>query len=387
MAETSQMVRSYLKNLGYTDDDITYQKGTNGQPGTVNLQGKFFTQGTPDADGYIRADQSGLNAAFNQFKGNQLTTQANDSRDKQNELLEQYQNRIMQPVRPFTYDVNQIKNDPTYQSQLNSFTQDTNRGTNQALVNLGRRGIGNSQSGVVAETAGQQNINNFANNELLPRLIAEAYSKYVDQNNMNRQQNQDILGLAGVYDGQNQDFYDRGRDNVGDQRYNSEVAYQQEQDRLNREYQTARDSIADERYKEEFDRDNERYGLEFAIKKAESNNMMANRNAGTANTANNTKIDNLMATFKATGIAPAGLESMGINKGDRLPVESSESGDYTTDPVFTRSVQAAGTGDLTSAEILGDAQNIINELTYKGYNELLETARAYEKNLESESGY
>lgn len=222
MAETSQMVRSYLKNLGYKDDDITYQKGASGQGGTVSLQGKHFMQGTPEADGYIRSSQSGLDAAMNQYKGNQLTTQANDTQTKQNDLLSQYQNRITQPIQPFSYDVNQIKNDPTYQAQLSSFTQDTNRGTDQALVNLGRRGIGNSQSGVVAEAAGQQNINNYANNELLPRQIAEAYSKYVDQNNMNRQQGQDILGLAGVYGDQNQTMYDRGRDQVEDTRYTQE---------------------------------------------------------------------------------------------------------------------------------------------------------------------
>lgn len=314
MAETSQMVRSYLKNLGYKDEDVTYQAGASGQPGTVNLQGKYFTQGTPGASGYISMGQSGLDSALNQFKTNQASGQAN-------ELLDTYKANIMQPVQSFAYDVNQIKNNPTYQSQLNSFTQDTNRGTNQALVNLGRRGIGNSQSGVVAETAGQQNINNFANNDLLPRMIAEAYSKYVDKNNQQNTQNQNILGLAGVYNEQNQQLNDQNQQNWLN-RFNFGQATgtfndgKKTTEQAQIDYNKARDSIADERYKAEFDEDNRRYGLEFALKKAESNNMMANRNAGTSQSASNESFNRLMDLWKSTSKAPAGLEKYGIKQGD-----------------------------------------------------------------------
>lgn len=65
--------------------------------------------------------------------------------------------------------------------------------------------------------------------------------------------------------------------------------------------------------------------------------------------------------------------------------------DYTTEPVFTRSLQGAATGELTSSEILDDTQSIINELGKKAYDDLLATARRYEKEqqeqLEKETGY
>lgn len=358
MAETSQMVRSYLKNLGYKDEDVTYQSGANGQPGTVNLQGKNFMQGTPGADGYIRAGQSGLDSAMNQFKGNQAMGQTND-------LLKQYQDRITQPTQPFTYDVNAIKADPRYQSQLSSFTADQNRGTNQSLVNLGRRGIGNSQSGVVAEVAGQKNITNYANNDLLPQMIAKKYQEYADQINQQNTQNKNMLGLAGVYNDQNKELYGRGRDAVGDQRYNSETAYQQDQNQQNRDYQTTRDSIMDERYKTEYDEDVKRYGLEFAQKKAMENGQLriSQQNANTSsrstsNSAANTKIDNLMNTFKTTGIAPAGLESVGINQGDRLPVEES-----STKPV-----------KMDAKESVDNVQGAKEQVKGKGIQEALQYA-------------
>lgn len=52
--------------------------------------------------------------------------------------------------------------------------------------------------------------------------------------------------------------------------------------------------------------------------------------------------------------------------------------DYKTDPVFIGAVAGAGTGDLTSANILGDAQNIINDIGYDGYQKLLSAAKMYE---------
>lgn len=318
-------------------------------------------QGTPEADGYIRAGQSGLDAAMNQFKGNQAMGQTN-------ELLEKYKANIMQPVQPFTYDVNAIKADPTYQSQLNSFTTDQTRGTNQSLVNLGRRGIGNSQSGVVAEVAGQKNIANYANNELLPQMIAKKYQEYTNQINQQNTQNQNMLGLAGVYNDQNQQLYGRGRDAIGDQRYNSETAYQQERDKAAIDYRNARDLIADERYKTEFDEDVRRSGLEYAMRKAESNNMMSNRNAGTANSQSNTTIDNLMNVFKTTGVAPAGLESVGIQAGTRLPESSTSAENVDIGKVMNElSSLYTAKNSITGAVTVSDPVKLRNAIIGRNY--------------------
>lgn len=268
MADTRQLARQYLNRLGYKDEDITYRQNKGGQGGDIYVQGQYFGTGTPDKDGYTRFNTTDLDSMHTRFKGNQAATQSS-------ELLKQYQSSLAQPVQPFTYDENQIRNSAEFKAGMSGLLQDAQSATNRGLVNLGRRGIGNSQSAVTMTTANQQNAVNQANNVLLPRLIAENYQKFVDQQNATRQRNQDMLGLAGVYrdqaiDQRNFD-YQTGRDKVADNRYNQEF-----------EYQKARDAIADERYKLEFDEDVRRYGLDYALRKAETNNQMANRNAQTA---------------------------------------------------------------------------------------------------------
>lgn len=297
MAETSQMVRSYLKNLGYKDEDVTYQAGANGQPGTVNLQGKNFMQGTPGADGYIRAGQSGLDSAMSKFKGNQVTS-------KRDSLYDTYESKMMQPTQPFTYDVNAIKNDPTYQAQVNSFTQDTNRGTNQALVNLGHRGIGNSQSGVVAEVAGQKNITNYANNDLLPQMIAKKYQEYADQINQQNTQNENMLELAGVYNSQGKDLKaEEQQDWLNRYTYGNATGTfangQKTQANQEFEYTQGQDKIADQRWQQEFDRIKEQNGIANAISWANNSISQQNANTSSSSAANsNTNAINRLAWDK-----------------------------------------------------------------------------------------
>jgi hypothetical protein len=52
--------------------------------------------------------------------------------------------------------------------------------------------------------------------------------------------------------------------------------------------------------------------------------------------------------------------------------------DYRTDSVFIKGIAGAGTGDLTTAEILADAQNIMNDIGFEGYQKLLSAAKVYE---------
>jgi hypothetical protein len=119
-------------------------------------------------------------------------------RQGQFDLLNQYRTNITQPIQPFTYNVEELTQDPRYQARLRELEQSAERNTNQALVNLGRRGIGNSQSAVTAALAQQQNVTNIANTQLLPELINQKYQEYLDQRAAQERQNQAILGLAGT---------------------------------------------------------------------------------------------------------------------------------------------------------------------------------------------
>lgn len=182
MANEPLWTRAYLRNLGQKDEDIGYENGA------VTLKKKPLLYTAPNAEGKAMASQGDLDSAYNAYQGR--------------DAIEQYKKNIEKPPVPFSYDMNSIKADPLYSSALGSYTQDANRGTDQALVNLGRRGIGNSSSAVQAELSGQQSINNFANTKLAPQVIAQKYQQYLDANAQQEKQNQNILGLANRYDDQ-----------------------------------------------------------------------------------------------------------------------------------------------------------------------------------------
>jgi hypothetical protein len=194
----SVWTRQYLKNLGYNDEDIDYNNGA------VTLKNKPFFYTNPNEEGKAVGSQNDLDAAYRAYQSantaNQMQTNLTNRQNQTNNLLSQYTAAVTKKPKAFTYDINSIKADPLYTSALTSYTDDTNRGTNQALVNLGRRGIGNSQSAVTAELAGQKSINDYANTKLAPQVIGQKYQQYQDMVAQQDRQNANLLGLANVYD-------------------------------------------------------------------------------------------------------------------------------------------------------------------------------------------
>lgn len=206
------------------------------------------------------------------------------------------------------------------------------------------------------------------------------------------QQQIDTANQTGIFNGQQNMAMQNQQFNQGQQgwqnRYNYGLATgtfengQQSLENKKFQYTQGRDTVADQQWESEFQRIKEQNGIENALNWAQ--NSISQQNADTSatnasNSASNSSIDNLMNVFKATGVAPAGLESMGINKGDKLPIETKPVDyNYTTDPAFIGGIADAGTGGLTSAEILKDAKNIINDITYDGYQKLLSAAKVYE---------
>lgn len=188
---TPVWTRAYLKNIGAQDNEIDYQNGA------VTYKNKPFQYTQPAADGKAYGTQQGLDAAYKLYQGN--------------DALDQYKTNISKAPTPFTYDANSIKSDPLYTSGLQSLQNDAQTATNQSLVNLGRRGIGNSQSAVTSANAQQQNVVNQANTKLAPQVIAQKYQEYLNANAQQDKQNQNLLGYATTQLGAAQQDFNNNR--------------------------------------------------------------------------------------------------------------------------------------------------------------------------------
>jgi hypothetical protein len=178
---TNQRVwtRQFLRDQGYRDDDIQFDQNRN----MVTLQGRDFFSATPEQDGNTYGSLGDLQNALTRYRQNQRASS-----------IEQLTNALMQRAQaeaprftapePFSYNP---QADPQYQNALAEAQRVAGISTNNALVNLGRRGIGNSQSAVTAAQANAQAATRDVTTRLLPQLIQQAYQRYVDQANRDYQ--------------------------------------------------------------------------------------------------------------------------------------------------------------------------------------------------------
>jgi hypothetical protein len=178
-----------------------------------------------------------------------------------------------------------------------------------------------SYSEGVAQQIGQQAVADV-NARTLPQLASQAYQRYIDDQNRERANSMDLLGLSREFNSQHQQGLDNtfrqeqanldnaNRDRVfGEQQKQSNWdAYLQSVDRTGNlgtgpkvdyqllggmdgpasmqgqqfQYQQARDQIKDEQYKQQFDEDARRYGLDYALRAAAQANQFANSAADNA---------------------------------------------------------------------------------------------------------
>jgi hypothetical protein len=106
---------------------------------------------------------------------------------------------IFKAPEKFSYDAN---TDPSYQAALRQAQQGAQTATNNAMVSLGSRGIGNSSIAVDRGNQIQQKAIGNVNDTILPQLMSQAYGRYQDQNASQYQ-----TDMAN---------YNAGRDKVGD---------------------------------------------------------------------------------------------------------------------------------------------------------------------------
>lgn len=156
-------------------------------------------------------------------------------------------------------------------------------------------------------------------------------SRYTDETTYNR-------GRDTVADSRYTDetSYNRGRDTVADTRYNTETAYNHGRDAIGDKrysaetaYSHGRDAIGDKRYASETTYNHGRDARADQVDDRNYSRGVYESNRGYSQSASNTAADNarangnaeygrLMDVWQATGVAPKGLESYGVQPGTPL---------------------------------------------------------------------
>jgi hypothetical protein len=117
---------------------------------------------------------------------------------------------VFKAPEKFSYDAN---SDPSYQAALRQAQEGAKTATNNAMVSLGSRGIGNSSVAVDRGNQIQQKAIGNVNDTILPQLMSQAYGRYQDQNNndyRNAIANYNV-GQDNIRNGQWDKTFDAGR--------------------------------------------------------------------------------------------------------------------------------------------------------------------------------
>jgi hypothetical protein len=389
--------RAYLKSIGAQDNQIDYQNGA------VTYKGKPFQYTTPAADGNAYGTQPELDSLYKSYQNNdamdQLKASSANRMGEVNSTLGQYKQNISKPVTPFTYDMNSIKADPLYTSGLQSLQNDAQTATNQSLVNLGRRGIGNSQSAVTSANAQQQNVVNQANTKLAPQVIAQKYLQWQDANAQQDKQNQGLLGYANAVGGLGQQDFNNSRQLGSDQRLATQD--QLSNDRLAkqdaRQTQQDHNDLADKLSKEYGVRVDPKNDPALAYEQVTGLKTVAQQTQEAV--AKKATIDNALKQFETIGVAtPEIAKILGIPEGTTTQQAKYQQGQLgvqqqnatantarANKPSAVKPDKPPSTSELQSSYVSGfdsltpeqrneaftkERDNIINDLGISGYNSL-----------------
>lgn len=366
------MVRKFFQDNGITD--VGFDKGRN----MITANGMDAL--TPDkiVNGSAVAGMDALDNALMR-----LRTQGNQN--KVTELLGKLEGQIGQaPATPqFSYDPN---SDPVYQAILRAAQGNIQTGTNNNLVALGRRGIGNSQSAITAAEQIKNSELGRVQDRLTTELLPQAYARYRDQvgdqYRDRRDQISDVMNLLGITNEQAQQLiakserdrsFDRGvleSDRVFDR-----GVYE---DDRNYDRGVLESDRGFDRGVLESDRGFNRGVLESdrSYKLSSSNSAADNRRADEAagRAATNDNEQRLFDIWEKTGIAPAGIEGVApgtplydrvsARDGETPTVDAKDSAEYYSEGV-------ANLQGLNKGEAQTYAKGIRDYLTDSDYKALL----------------
>lgn len=182
---------------------------------------------------------------YGNFKAGTAPTYYDDYKARTDELLHNVLNR---PA--FSYDA---ESDPLYQQYKTQYQREGERSMKNTLGEVSARTGGLASSYAVAAA---QDANNYYNAQLadkIPELQQLAYSMYLDEGNVDRQN-------LGLLQDMSNTAYGRYRDTLGDWYSNRDFSYNTYRDEIaddrydtEWEYNLGRDALADQRYDTEWE--------------------------------------------------------------------------------------------------------------------------------------
>lgn len=284
-------------------------------------------------------DRSGANLAkqwadkVNTATGGYAAQPQSQYQDQTKSLIDRMmQNTQQQPFQfqaPQQFSYNP-QTDPQYQAALRQAQNNAQTAGNNAMVQMGSRGIGNSSMTTDRVAQIQQSELGRVSDTVLPQLMQQAYQRHSDDANRDWQrqladyqaaqdQQNRLSDLVPMLSGLDQQDWQRGITEAGlTGRYNGQNTLQQRQANIDNalalsqlygvqvnpmdsgqalfnqvagqtplnaqqmQYQQYRDAIEDEKYKEQFDIDVRYRGLEYALKQAQLANQIDMGRAGLA---------------------------------------------------------------------------------------------------------
>lgn len=334
-------IRPALNKAGYSDTDIGWDQGRKvvtlkgqdfiGKDNLTNVAGSTFTDRQTFDNALKKYNQGQQQQNLQSVVTNHQmpTNPYNQQLDDQIKYLMSFAQQNQQPVNPYS-----TAQYAAYKGQSDRRAQE---GTRAAQEALGSAGFGRSTT--LGERA--QGIQNqeaqFLETQIIPQILAAEEAKRQQQfsnmsslldplmNQRNYADNRAQTERGNAFDalsyllGEDQRRIDNDR---ADRDFDRGVL---ESDR-NFEYTQARDQIADERYKVEFDEDVRRHGLDYAMRKAQLNNQIANSNADNSRQNQSQAFNQFMKLWETQGVAPYDFQVNGqtIQKGTPLPQQQEQ---------------------------------------------------------------
>lgn len=391
-------IRDFLKQQGINNigwDNQRKQATVGGKPLNVNT--------TIDSNNRSFANQDELMSAIQRIRQNQTqqttgqptqptlpvqNAQPSNYQSNVADIISSLQQRMNQPIPQFNYNPFQ---DEQYINALSTANRNAQQASNQNLAEMNRRGILNSTITSDRGARIQQQELGRVTSEVLPQLINQAYQRYLNEQNLQQQQLQNLAGLADQMQGYDQQAwqnrfnygqaigqFNNGQRTLEAQRLDMQRQGQQFDQDMAREqiaYQRARDQIADQRYQREFDEDVRRFGLQFAMDKAyrEGQLQLSQDQLGLSQERfdadqQQQQLDNLYRQWQTTGIAPQGIPN--VPAGTPLPSQSPRPTSQQLEAQYTSYIGQIP-ANRREEFFESERDNIIAELGITGYNRLL----------------
>jgi hypothetical protein len=303
-----------------------------------------------------------------------------------------------QNAAPFQYNA---QSDPSYQAALRQAQQGAQTATNNAMVGLGSRGIGNSSVAVDRANQIQQSAIGNVNDTILPQLMQQAYGRYQDQNNndyrnqlANYQASQDQIGNLSKYAGTLSDLDQRAADNTYRDNTLAETQKQNNYDAYLKSVGLTGDlgtgaksdysllgsrsgnlSLPGQQYQDNLTQQGIENGRADKQLNATLSNMSsdnARSAAAEARAAGNQQLGSLFDVWDRTGVAPAGIP--GVEAGTRLQTKASSQPTATQTKNDLESQYVSGfdglSPDMRKKAFEENKKTIVSELGLSGYDAL-----------------